>query len=113
MLDLLISLQLDISERAFVVLLLVHYVYVGCSSVSVTDQQSTRRRKRDQSSILFSAEQEAIIDVIQKLPTKGSEETTTRKIRRPEKMLMDKRKENLTVCWVPGHAGITGNKKAD
>jgi hypothetical protein len=31
----------------------------------VTDQQSTRRRRRDQSSI-FSAEQEAIIDAIQR-----------------------------------------------
>jgi ribonuclease HI len=27
--------------------------------------------------------------------------------------LMDKRKENVTLCQVPGHAGITGNKEAD
>jgi hypothetical protein len=30
----------------------------------------------------------------------------TRKIRQ----LMDKRKGNVTLCSVPGHAGITGNK---
>jgi hypothetical protein len=29
------------------------------------------------------------------------------------KQLMDKRKGNVTPCWVPGHAGITGNKEAD
>jgi ribonuclease HI len=89
-----------------------------------TNQQSTRRRIRDQSSI-FSAEQEAIIDAIQKLPTAGvrrvifsdSLSTTmaasrnnhkknpkTRKIRQ----VMDKRKGNVTLCWVPGHAGKTG-----
>jgi hypothetical protein len=38
--------------------------------VVVTDQQSTRRRISDQSSI-FSEEQDSIIDVIQKLPTTG------------------------------------------
>jgi hypothetical protein len=38
--------------------------------VVVTDQQSTRRRIKDQSSI-FRAEQEAIIDTIHKLPTTG------------------------------------------
>jgi hypothetical protein len=89
-----------------------------------TNQHSTRRRIRDQSSI-FSAEQEAIIDAIQKLPTAGvrrviftdSLSTTmaasrnnhtknlkTRKIRQ----VMDKRKGNVTLCWVPGHAGKTG-----
>jgi ribonuclease HI len=26
---------------------------------------------------------------------------------------MDKRKGNVTLCWVSGHAGITGNKEAD
>jgi ribonuclease HI len=26
---------------------------------------------------------------------------------------MDKRKGNVILCWVPGHAGITGNEKAD
>jgi hypothetical protein len=53
----------------------------------VTDQQSTRRRIRDQSSI-FSAKQEAIIDAIQKLPTTGFRgvKSTTRKIRRPERL---------------------------
>jgi hypothetical protein len=38
--------------------------------VVVTDQQSTRRRKRGQSSI-FKPEQEAFIGAIQKLPTTG------------------------------------------
>jgi ribonuclease HI len=33
----------------------------------------------------------------------------TRKIRH----LMDKRKGNVTLCWVPGHAGITGKEEAD
>jgi ribonuclease HI len=27
--------------------------------------------------------------------------------------LMDKRKGNFTLCWVPGHAGITENEEAD
>jgi hypothetical protein len=26
---------------------------------------------------------------------------------------MDKRKGNVTLCWVPGHAGITKNEEAD
>jgi ribonuclease HI len=26
---------------------------------------------------------------------------------------MDKRKGNVTLCWVPGHAGTTGNEEAD
>jgi hypothetical protein len=26
---------------------------------------------------------------------------------------MDKQKGNVTLCWVPRHAGITGNEKAD
>jgi hypothetical protein len=26
---------------------------------------------------------------------------------------MDKRKGNVSLCWVPGHAGITRNEKAD
>jgi hypothetical protein len=26
--------------------------------------------------------------------------------------LMDKRKGNVILCWVPGHAGITGNEEA-
>jgi ribonuclease HI len=94
--------------------------------VLVTDQQSTRRRIRDQSSI-FSVKQEAII---QQLLTTGVREVIftdsistmmaasgnnhtknpkTRKIRQ----LMDKRKGNLTLCWVPGHAGKTGNEKVD
>jgi ribonuclease HI len=29
------------------------------------------------------------------------------------KQLMDKRKGNVTLCWVPGHAGITGKEVAD
>jgi ribonuclease HI len=33
----------------------------------------------------------------------------TKKIRQ----LMDKRKGNVTLCWVPGHVGITGNEEAD
>jgi ribonuclease HI len=33
----------------------------------------------------------------------------TRKIRQ----FMDKRKGNVTRCWVPRHAGITGNEEAD
>jgi ribonuclease HI len=33
----------------------------------------------------------------------------TRKIRQ----LVDKRKGNLTLCWVQGNAGITGNEEAD
>jgi hypothetical protein len=33
----------------------------------------------------------------------------TRKIRQ----LMDKRKGNVTLCWVPGHARITENEEAD
>jgi ribonuclease HI len=26
---------------------------------------------------------------------------------------MDKRKGNVTLCWVPGHAGITVTEEAD
>jgi ribonuclease HI len=26
---------------------------------------------------------------------------------------MDKRKGNVTLCWVPGYAGITGNEEVD
>jgi hypothetical protein len=33
----------------------------------------------------------------------------TRKIRQ----LIDKRKRNVTLCWMPGHAGITENEEAD
>jgi hypothetical protein len=79
----------------------------------VTDQQSTRKRTRDQSSI-FSAKQEAIIGAIQKLPTtgvkgviftnslstmmaaSGNNHTKTKKTRQ----FMHKRKENVTLCWV-------------
>jgi hypothetical protein len=46
------------------------------------------------------------------MPASGSNHTKnpkTRKIRQ----LMDKRKRNVTLCWVPGHAGITGNDEAD
>jgi ribonuclease HI len=86
-------------------------------------------RIRDKSSI-FSAEQEAIIGAIQKLPTMGvrgvilldslstmmaasgnnhTKNPKTRKIRQ----LMDKRKVNVAMCWVPGHAEITGNDEAN
>jgi ribonuclease HI len=75
-------------------------------------------------------EQEAIISAIQKLPTTGVREVIftdslstmratsgnnhtkilkTRKIRQ----LMDKQKGNVTLCWVPGHAGITGNEEVN
>jgi ribonuclease HI len=94
--------------------------------VVVTDQESTRRRIRDQ----LSTEQKAIIGAIQKLATTGlrgviftdslntmmtasgnnhTKNLDTRKITQ----LMDKRKENVTMCWVPGHAGIFGNEEAD
>jgi ribonuclease HI len=33
----------------------------------------------------------------------------TRKI----SQLIDKRKGNVTLCWVPGHVGITGNEDVD
>jgi ribonuclease HI len=33
----------------------------------------------------------------------------TRKFRQ----LMDKQKGNITLCWVPGHAGITRNEEAE
>jgi hypothetical protein len=82
----------------------------------ITDQQSTRRRIRDQSSI-FNAEQEAIIGAIQKLPITGvrgvifndslntmlpasGNNTKHPKIRKI-RQLMDKRKRNITLCWVP------------
>jgi ribonuclease HI len=92
----------------------------------VTDQQSTQIRIGDQSSKV-SAEQEAIIGAIQKLPIAGvrgviftyslstmmaasgnnhMKNPKTRKIGK----LMDKRKGNVTLCWVPGHTGITGNE---
>jgi ribonuclease HI len=95
----------------------------------VTDQQSTRRRIKDHSSI-SSAEQEATIGAIQKLPTTGvrgviftdslstmitasgnnhTKNPKTRKIRQ----LMDKRKGNVPLCWVPGLAEKTGNKEMD
>jgi ribonuclease HI len=38
-----------------------------------------------------------------------SKNPKTRKIRQ----LMDERKRNVTVCWVPGHAEITGNEEAN
>jgi hypothetical protein len=41
----------------------------------VSDQQSTRRRIRDQSS-MYRSEQEATIDAIQKLPTTGVRRVT-------------------------------------
>jgi hypothetical protein len=80
----------------------------------VTDQQSTRRRMRNQSSI-FSSEQEAIIDAIQKLPTTGvrgvrfTDSLSTmmaasgnNHTKTPEtgkiKQLMDKRKGHVTLC---------------
>jgi ribonuclease HI len=40
---------------------------------------------------------------------KQSKNSETRKIRK----LMDKRKGNVTLYWVPSHAGITGNEEAD
>jgi ribonuclease HI len=39
-------------------------------------------------------------------PTKNPK---TRKI----KQLMDKRKRNVTLCWLPTHAGITETKEVD
>jgi ribonuclease HI len=74
-------------------------------------------------------EQEAIISAIQKLPTTGvrgviftdllstiiaesrdinTKNPKTRKIMQ----LVDKQKGNLTLCWVQGNAGITGNEEA-
>jgi ribonuclease HI len=38
-----------------------------------------------------------------------SKNPKTRKIRQ----LMDKRKGNVILCWVQGHAGITENKQVD
>jgi ribonuclease HI len=97
--------------------------------VIVIDQKLPRRRISDQSSI-FSKDQHATIGAIQKLPTTGvrgviftdslstmmtasgnnhTKNPKTRKIRQ----LMDKRKGNVTLCWVPRHAGITGNEEAD
>jgi hypothetical protein len=95
----------------------------------VTDQQSTRRKIRNQSSI-FSAKQEAIIGAIQKLPTAGVREViftdslstmmvasgnnhTKNPKARKIRQLMDKRKGNVTLCWVPRHFGITGNEEPD
>jgi hypothetical protein len=52
----------------------------------VTDHRSTRRKRRDH--------------------TKNPK---ARKIRQ----LMDYRKRNVKLCWVPGHAGITRNEDAD
>jgi ribonuclease HI len=73
---------------------------------------------------------EAIIDAIQMLPTTGvrrviftdspstmmaafgynhTKNPKTRNIRQ----LMDKRKGNVTMCWVPEHSGITGNEEAN
>jgi hypothetical protein len=77
--------------------------------VVVTDQQSTRRRIRDQSS-LISAEQEAIIGAIQKLPTTGvrgvifTDSLSTMMAASGNNhtkncQLMDKRKGNVTLCW--------------
>jgi ribonuclease HI len=96
----------------------------------VTDQQSTRRRIRNQPSI-FSAKQEAIIDEIQKPSTTGvrgviftdslrtmmvasrNNHTKNPKTRKIRHQLINKRKGNVTPCWVPGHAGITENEDAN
>jgi ribonuclease HI len=92
-------------------------------------KESTRRKIRDQSSI-FSAKQEAIIGAIQKLPTTGVREViftdslstmmvasgnnhTKNPKARKIRQLMDKRKGNVTLCWVPRHFGITGNDEAE
>jgi ribonuclease HI len=42
----------------------------------------------------------------------GNNHTKNPKIRKI-RQLMDKRKDNVTLCWVQEHAGITANKEAD
>jgi hypothetical protein len=85
------------------------------------------KRGRNQSTINTKKDKRPIINV-QKLLTTGvigviftnslstimaefgnnhTKNPKTRKIRQ----LMNKRKGNLTLCWVPGHAGITGNEE--
>jgi ribonuclease HI len=83
----------------------------------VTDQQSTRRKIRDiniqrGTRSHHRRNTEATDNGGQRSdiywPTKHHD-PKTRNIRQ----LMDKRKGNVTQCWVPKHAGITGKKDAD
>jgi ribonuclease HI len=92
-----------------------------------TDQQSTQRRIRDQSSVF---RQEAIIDAIPEATDNGGQKSDIYWLTKHQdgpiwKQSYEKSegqkdeanhgytKGNVTLCCVPGHAQITGNEKAD